>query len=45
MFGNNPDVPKFHSGRNEEQTDYMECLLSFGAESLGCQFAVQKYKD
>ena len=32
-------------GRNEEQIEIRECLLSFGAESLVFQFAIQKFKD
>jgi hypothetical protein len=31
--------------RNEEQIEVKECLLSFGAEFLVFQFAVQKFKD
>jgi hypothetical protein len=32
-------------GRNEEQIEIRECLLSFGAESFVFQFAMQKIKD
>jgi len=32
---------KFYSGRNWEQTEVRECLLSFGAESFVFQFAIQ----
>jgi len=38
-------LSKFHSGRNKEQTEVGECLLSFGAESFVFQFANQKLKD
>ena len=41
MFGNNPKGSDFHSLRNKEQTEVRECLLSFGAESLVFQFAIQ----
>ena len=34
---------KFYSGRNEEQIEVRECLLSFGAEYFVFQFAIQKY--
>jgi hypothetical protein len=34
------------SGRNKEQIEARESLLvSFGAESFGFQFYIQKYKD
>jgi len=33
------------SGRNLEQVEVRECLLSFSAESFVSQFAIQKYKD
>jgi len=45
MFGNNLNKSKFYSGRNSEQIEVRECLLSFGAESFVLQFAIQKYKD
>jgi len=32
-------------GRNHEQVDVRECLLSFGAESFVFQLAIQKFKD
>jgi hypothetical protein len=34
---------KFCAGRNYEQTEVKECLLSFSAESPVFQFATQKY--
>jgi len=33
ILGNNLNKSKFYSGRNEEQIEIKECLLSFGAES------------
>jgi len=45
IFGNNLNKSKFYSGRNEEQTDVRECLLSFGAESSVFHSAIQKFKD
>ena len=36
---------KFSSGRNEEQIEVRECLLSFGAESFVFQVAIKKFKD
>jgi hypothetical protein len=45
MFGKNSKESKFYSGRNSEQIEVRECLLSFGAESFVFQFAIQKYKD
>jgi len=36
---------KFYSGRNYEQIEDRECLLSFGAECFVFQFAIQKYED
>ena len=42
IFGNNLNKSKFYSGRNEEQTEVRECLLSFGAESFVFQLANQK---
>jgi hypothetical protein len=44
MFGNNPNESIFYSGRDYEQIEVRECLLSFSAESL-VLFAIQKYKD
>ena len=32
IFGNNLNKSKFYSGRNYEQIEFRECLLSFGAE-------------
>ena len=43
-FWNNLNKSKFSSGRNEEQTDVRECLLSFGAESFFLQFAIRNLK-
>jgi hypothetical protein len=37
--------PKFFLGRNEDQIEISECLLSFGAESYVFQFVTQKVKD
>jgi hypothetical protein len=37
----NLNKSKFYSGRNNEQIEVRECLLSFGAGS----FALQKFKD
>ena len=34
IFGNNVNISKFYSGRNYEQTEVRECLLSFGAKSF-----------
>jgi hypothetical protein len=45
IFGNNAKESKFHSGRNEEQTEVTECLLSFGAVSSVFQFDVQNFED
>jgi len=45
MFGNKLNKSKFCSGRNEEQIEVRECLLSFGAESFVFLFAIQKFKD
>jgi len=44
-FGNNLNVSKFNTGRNKEQIEVKECLLSFGAESFVFQFDIQKYID
>jgi len=35
---------KFYSGRNQEQIEVKECLLSFGAESFVFQAAIKKYR-
>jgi hypothetical protein len=42
IFGYNINKLKFNSGRNQEQTEVRECLLSFGAESFIFQFAIRK---
>jgi hypothetical protein len=34
MFWNNPNKSKFDSGRNQEQIEVRDRLLSFGAESF-----------
>jgi hypothetical protein len=44
-LGNNFNKSKFYSGRNKEQIEVRECLISFGAESFVFQFAIQKFKD
>jgi hypothetical protein len=44
LFGNNLNKSKSYPGRNEEQIEVRECLLSFGAGSLVFQFAIQKFK-
>jgi len=44
IFGNDPNESKFYSGRNQEQTEVGECLLSISAESSIFQFANQKNK-
>ena len=44
-FCNNLNKSKFFSGRNEEQIEVRECLLSLGAESFFFQFATRKLKD
>jgi hypothetical protein len=36
---------KFYSGRNYEQIEIRECLLSFGAKSFVFQVTIQKLKD
>jgi hypothetical protein len=33
IFGNNLNKSKFYSGRNLEQIEFRECLLSFVAKS------------
>jgi hypothetical protein len=40
-----PLVLGFFLGRNLEQIEVRECLLSFGAESVVFQVAIQKLKD
>jgi hypothetical protein len=45
ISGNDVNRSKFYSGRNEEQIEVRECLLSFGAESVVFQVAIQKLKD
>jgi len=44
IFWNNFNKTKFYSGRNYEQNEVRECLLSCGAESFVFQFAIQKFK-
>jgi hypothetical protein len=34
----------FYSGRNEEQNEVRECLLSFGVQSFVFRCFIQKYK-
>jgi hypothetical protein len=43
-FFKNPNKSKLYSGNNEEQIEFREYLLSFGAEYFVFQFAIQKYK-
>jgi hypothetical protein len=43
-FWNNLNKLEFFSGRNEEQIEVRECLLSFGTEFLFFQFAIRKLK-
>jgi hypothetical protein len=38
IFGNKLNESKFHSGRNQMQTEVTEFLLSFGAASCVFQF-------
>jgi len=45
IFGSNINKLKVYSGRNQEQIEVRECLLSFGAESFVFQVAIQKFKD
>jgi len=42
---NDNNRSKLYSGRNEERIEVRECLLSFGAESVVFQIAIQKLKD
>ena len=44
MFGNNRDASRFHSGRNQDQIEVRECLLTFSTECFVFQFAIQKYE-
>ena len=44
-IGNNLNKSKIYSGRNSEEFEVRECLLSSGAESFVFQFAIQKFKD
>jgi len=44
IFGNNLNKSKLYVGRYSEQIEVRECLLSFGAESFGFQFAIQKFE-
>ena len=43
-FGNNTNKPKFYSGRNSEQIEVREYLLSFGAESLSSSLLSKNLK-
>ena len=43
--GDSLNKSKFYSGRNQEQIEVRQCVLSLGAESFVFQFAIQKYKD
>jgi hypothetical protein len=45
VFENNLQKSKFYSGRNYEQTEFRECLMSFDAYCFIFQFTIQKYKD
>jgi len=45
MFGKNLNKSKFYSGKNEEQTQVRECVLSLGSESLVFHFATRKIKE
>jgi hypothetical protein len=42
-LGKKLNESKFYSGRNYEQIDVRELLLSFDAESFLSPFAIQKY--
>jgi len=44
LSGNNLNISKLYSGRNYEQIQVRECLLSFSAEYFVFQFAFQKFK-
>ena len=44
LNGNNLNISKLYSGRNYEQIQVRECLLSIGAEYFIFQFAFQKFK-
>ena len=43
-LGTTLNESKFHSGRNEEQTEVRECLLSFSAESLSSSLLTKNTK-
>jgi hypothetical protein len=45
IYGITPNESKFYSGKNYEQTEVWDCLLSFGAVSFVFQFAIQKCND
>ena len=45
IFGSNPNQPNSIHEENYTQTEATEYLLSFGADTFGFQFAIQKYKD
>jgi hypothetical protein len=45
IFWNNLNKSKFYLGRNEEQKEVRECLLSFSAESFVLQLAIQNIKN
>jgi hypothetical protein len=38
IFVNNPNVPKFYSGKNSKQIEVRECSLALGAESFVFHF-------
>ena len=40
IFGNNFNKSKFYFGRNEEQNEVRECLLSFSAEFLSSNLSI-----
>jgi hypothetical protein len=44
MFGKNLKESKFYSGRNSEQIEFRECLLSFGAESFSSSLLFRNTK-
>ena len=44
IFENNFNKSKFYSGKNYEQIEVRECLLSFGAESFVFHFANKSIK-
>ena len=45
MFRKNLKESKFSSGRNYEQIEVKEFLLSIGVESFVLQCAIKNYKD